>query len=41
MELDSDSEDGEELEAIEDESWDSWLLNDDEDDEMADDESDF
>ena len=40
-ELDSKSEDGEELEVVEDESWDSILLNDDEDDEMADDESDF
>ena len=40
-ELDSESEDGEEPEVVEDESWDSILLNDDEDDEMADDESDF
>ena len=41
MELDGESEDGEELEAVEDESWDSILLDDEEDDEMADDESDF
>ena len=39
-ELDSESEDGEGLEAVEDESWDSMLLDDD-DDDMADDESDF
>jgi hAT family C-terminal dimerisation region len=40
-ELDGESEDGEEPEAVEDESWDSILLDDEEDDEMADDESDF
>ena len=39
-ELDSEMEDGEEPEAVEDESWDSMLLDDD-DDKMADDESDF
>jgi hypothetical protein len=40
-ELDSEIKDGEEPEAVEDESWDSMLLDDDNDDEMADDESDF
>jgi hypothetical protein len=41
MELDSEGEDGEEPEAVEDESWESILLDDDEGDETADGESDF
>ena len=40
-ELDSKSEDGEEPEVVEDESWNSILLDNDENDEMADDESNF
>jgi hypothetical protein len=39
-ELDSKSEDGSEPEAVEDDAWDSVLLDDD-DDEMADDEFNF
>lgn len=40
MELDSESKDGEELEAVKDESWDSMLLNDD-NNKIADNKSDF